>query len=146
MAKKWLKEKLVDPNLIERHVGSLREKKLSIATLNGSFDLLHAGHLHMIYQAHLQADHLIVCLNTDESIKSYKGKTRPIVSLPYRLEMIAALSFVDSVTFFEETTPIILLEKIKPDVHVNGNEYGENCIEAPTVKKIWRDDSYREAY
>lgn len=49
--------------------------------------------------------------------------------------MMAALEFVDYVTYFEETDPCAILSLIKPDVHVNGREYGENCIEAPTVKK-----------
>ncbi len=49
--------------------------------------------------------------------------------------MMAALGLVDTVTWFEETDPIALLEKINPDVHVNGAEYGANCIEAEVVKK-----------
>ena len=49
--------------------------------------------------------------------------------------MMAALGFVDYVTWFEETDPRLLLSKIKPDVHVNGAEYGQNCIEAPTVRQ-----------
>jgi rfaE bifunctional protein nucleotidyltransferase chain/domain len=102
--------------------------------LNGSFDLLHAGHLFIIYQASLQADRLIVALNSDLSIQRYKSSDRPIIPLQYRLEMIAALEFVDYVTWFDETDPCKLIEKIKPDVHVNGKEYGENCIEAPVVK------------
>ncbi len=96
---------------------------------------MHAGHLHMIYEASKQADVLIVALNTDDSIRKYKGETRPIVPLTYRLQMMAALSFVDYVTYFSEEDPIRILSLIKPDVHVNGSEYGENCIEAETVKK-----------
>jgi rfaE bifunctional protein nucleotidyltransferase chain/domain len=88
----------------------------------------------MISQAKLQADRLFVALNSDRSIQRYKGSERPIVPLVYRLEMMAALEFVDYVTWFEETTPCALLEKIRPDVHVNGAEYGADCIEAPTVK------------
>lgn len=135
MGKNWLQKKLVNPGDIEKHVQMLREKGNTIATLNGSFDLLHAGHLHMIHEAHLQANILIVCLNTDASIKKYKSKTRPIIPLKYRLEMMASLFFVDYVTWFDETDPILILNKIKPDVHVNGSEYGQNCIEATTVER-----------
>jgi D-beta-D-heptose 7-phosphate kinase/D-beta-D-heptose 1-phosphate adenosyltransferase len=106
---------------------------LTLATLNGSFDLLHAGHLYIIHQASLQADRLIVCLNTDRSIQLYKSPSRPIISLQYRLEMMAALEFVDFVTWFEEINPIAILSKIRPDVHVNGAEYGTHCVEAPIV-------------
>lgn len=96
---------------------------------------MHAGHLEIIYQASLVADILIVALNSDSSIKKYKSPNRPIIPLEERLKMMAALQFVDYVTWFDETDPIALLEKIKPDVHVNGAEYGAKCIEADTVKK-----------
>lgn len=129
----WLQKKLLNPAVLEEKIASLRKEKLTIATLNGSFDLLHAGHLYIIHQASLQADRLIVALNSDESIRQYKGATRPIVSLQYRLEMMAALEFVDFVTWFEETDPRALLTRIVPDVHVNGQEYGPDCIEARTV-------------
>lgn len=130
----WLQKKLVEPEKLEETVASLRSQGLTLATLNGSFDLLHAGHLFIIYEASKQADRLLVALNSDESIRSYKSSDRPIIPLSYRLEMIAALEFVDYVTWFEETDPRALLTKIKPDVHVNGAEYGSDCIEAETVK------------
>ncbi|MBS0648266.1 MAG: adenylyltransferase/cytidyltransferase family protein [Verrucomicrobia bacterium] len=128
-ARKW-----IEPSKLEEMVESLKKAGKTVATLNGSFDLLHAGHLHMIYEASLQADVLILALNSDSSIKKYKSPLRPIVPLEFRLRMIAALDFVDYVTSFEETDPRLLLSKIKPDVHVNGAEYGANCIEADVVK------------
>lgn len=128
------KSKVLQPEQIKDAVLSLRNKGKKIATLNGSFDLLHAGHLHIIYEASKQADILIVALNTDSSIQQYKSVHRPLVPLEYRLQMMAAIGFVDYVTWFEETTPIELLNKIQPDIHVNGSEYGQNCIEAPTVQ------------
>lgn len=127
--------KLVPPEQVEELVKTLRSCRKTIATLNGSFDLMHAGHLKIIYEASLQADALIVALNTDSSIQSYKSKDRPIVPLKYRLELMAALEFVDFVTWFDETNPRHLLARIKPDVHVNGAEYGENCIESEIVKQ-----------
>ncbi|MBF8263508.1 MAG: hypothetical protein HW387_1173 [Parachlamydiales bacterium] len=130
----YLLKKLIDPGHLEEKCLGLRARRLTIATINGSFDLLHAGHLYIIYQASMQADRLIVALNSDSSIRQYKSANRPIVSLQYRLEMIAAIEFVDYVTWFDETDPRSLLEKIKPDVHVNGKEYGEDCIEAPVLK------------
>lgn len=81
----------------------------------------------------MQADRLIVALNSDSSIRQYKGADRPIISLEYRLQMMAALEFVDYVTWFDETDPRAILGKIKPDVHVNGAEYGAGCIEAETI-------------
>lgn len=129
------KNKFLEPSHLEESVKKLRKEK-TIATLNGSFDLLHAGHLQIIFEASQMADILIVALNSDQSIKQYKSKDRPLISLEYRLQMMSALEFVSYVTYFEETDPIKLLTKIKPDVHVNGSEYGENCIEAETVKSF----------
>lgn len=129
------RQKLIPPNLLADIVQSIRDSGRTIATLNGSFDLIHAGHLQIIYEASQVADVLIAALNTDSSIQSYKGPDRPIIPLEYRLQMMAALEFVDYVTWFDEEDPRQILEKIKPDVHVNGAEYGENCIEAATVKE-----------
>ncbi len=114
---------------------NLRERNKTIATINGSFDLMHSGHLRIIYEASTLSDILIVALNSDSSIKKYKSKKRPIIELKYRIEMVSALFFVDYVTSFDETTPIKILNIIKPDVHINGKEYGKNCIEADIVKK-----------
>lgn len=129
-------KKIVAPEKIAEVSRSLKAQKKTIATLNGSFDLLHAGHLEILYQASLQADLLWVALNTDDSIRRYKSPSRPIIPLQYRLEMISALEMVDLVTWFDETDPRNLLEKICPDVHVNGSEYGPNCIEAETVERL----------
>jgi len=127
--------KVIEPLDLEKKVEEIRKEGKKIATLNGSFDLMHAGHLEMVYQASKQADILIVALNTDQSIQAYKSPLRPIISLPFRLQMMSALEMVDYVTWFEETDPRALLSRIKPDVHVNGAEYGENCIEAETVRR-----------
>lgn len=131
--KEFIQSKTIRPDQLQEQVAFLRSSGLKIATLNGSFDILHAGHLEMIYQASRQADRLIVALNSDASIKAYKSKDRPYITLEQRLAMLACISFVDFVTWFDETDPIRLLSIIKPDVHVNGSEYGANCIEAPTV-------------
>lgn len=134
MKPEWLQKKLIEPEHLEEKVAQIRARQLSLATLNGSFDLMHAGHLFIIHEASKQADRLLVALNSDSSIQQYKSPDRPIIPLSYRLEMIAALEFVDYVTWFDEIDPRVLLAKIKPDVHVNGAEYGVECIEAETVK------------
>lgn len=131
----YLQKKLIKPEFLKEKVSQLRKENKKIATLNGSFDLLHVGHLKIILEAKSQADILIMALNTDQSIKAYKSEKRPIIPLEQRLEMIAALEAVDFVTYFNETNPINILEIIKPDIHVNGKEYGNNCIEKDIVKK-----------
>ncbi len=136
--KTWAEEyrrKVILPENLEKWADQMHEKRVKITTLNGSFDLLHAGHLQIIYEASLQGDILILALNSDSSIKAYKNPARPIIPLQYRMEMIAALEFVDYVTWFNETDPRHILSLIKPQIHVNGSEYGEKCIEADVIKK-----------
>lgn len=128
------KKKLIEPAELKNVVSNLRSEKKKIATLNGSFDLLHAGHLQILFEAKQVADVLIVALNTDHSIQQYKSPKRPIIPLEYRLQLMAALEFIDYLTWFDETDPRQLLSVIQPDVHVNGAEYGENCIESETVR------------
>lgn len=129
------KKKIISKEDLSNKIRELKQSGQTIATTNGAFDLLHPGHLQIIYEASRQADLLIVALNSDLSIQKYKDMSRPIIPLQYRLEMVSALEFVSFVTWFDETNPIALLEIIQPHVHINGREYGENCIEADIVKK-----------
>ncbi len=134
--KTWAEEahkKYIAPHDVAKKVKEWKEQGKTIVTLNGSFDLLQAGHLYIIHQAKQQGDILLVALNTDASIRGYKSPDRPIISLNYRLQLMAALEFVDYLTWFDELDPRALLEKIAPHVHVNGAEYGGNCIEAEVV-------------
>jgi len=126
--------KVIEPQHLESKIHALRKAGKTIATLNGSFDLMHAGHLHIIYEASKKANVLIVALNSDASIKKYKSADRPIIKLNDRIQMMAALGFVDYVTWFDETDPCKILDIIKPNVHVNGQEYGADCIESEIVK------------
>jgi len=128
--------KFLPPERIKEQCLQVKQAGQRLVSLNGSFDLLHAGHLEMIYQASLQGDILLVALNTDRSIQEYKSPYRPIIPLEYRMQMVAALEMVDYVTCFEETDPRCLLQEIAPHVHVNGAEYGKNCIEADVVRSL----------
>ncbi len=68
-------------------------------------------------------DKLIVGLNSDTSVKKIKGPDRPINSEENRLTVLKAIKFVDEVIIFEETDPLNLIIKIKPDVLVKGSDY-----------------------
>jgi len=130
------RRKWVAPEQLEDWAVQKRNHGHSIVTLNGSFDLLHAGHLQMVYEASQQGDILIVLLNSDTSIQQYKSPDRPIIPLEYRLQMISALEWVDYVSWFDELDPRQVLSRIKPDVHTNGAEYGVNCLEAETINQV----------
>lgn len=124
---------MIEPERLASFAAKIRSEGKSLVTINGSFDLLHRGHLEMLYQASLQGDFLLVLLNSDSSIKGYKSPLRPIRPLEERMEQIAAFEWVDAVSSFDELDPRAVLGKICPEVHVNGAEYGENCIEREVV-------------
>jgi rfaE bifunctional protein nucleotidyltransferase chain/domain len=90
---------------------------------NGCFDLLHAGHVAYLQWARDQGDALIVGLNTDESVRALKGPERPLAAFEDRATVLAGLRAVDVVVGFWQRTPEVLLERIRPDVHVKSAQY-----------------------
>ena len=114
----------------------LRAQGKRIITTNGSYDIIHSGHVKSLYESKSQGDVLVVGVNSDKSVKIYKSKDRPIISEKDRMETLAGLGCVDYVFKFDETTPHKFIEKIKPDVHTNSSDYGENCVEKDAVLKV----------
>lgn len=90
---------------------------------NGCFDLLHPGHITYLEDARAMGDHLVIGLNSDDSIRRLKGEKRPINSLADRAHMLMALRAVDMVVPFSEDTPIELIKALLPDVLVKGGDY-----------------------
>ena len=94
-----------------------------IVLTNGCFDILHAGHIHLLQQAREFGDRLVVAINSDSSVKRLKGSSRPINSLERRMAILSAMSFVDWVVSFEEDTPERLITNVMPNVLVKGADY-----------------------
>ena len=90
---------------------------------NGCFDLLHPGHVSLLYQARALGDRLVVGLNTDASVRRLKGKGRPILGEQDRAAILGALACVDLVVHFDEDTPLSLIEALRPDILVKGSDY-----------------------
>ncbi len=111
-----------------------RNKGTKIVTTNGAFDMLHVGHVYSLEKAKSFGDILIVCLNSDSSIKNYKSKDRPIIPEKDRAKMLSSLEVVDYVVIFNELDPRVLLNIIKPDYHIKSN-LGFKGIERETVEK-----------
>lgn len=101
----------------------LKENGKTIVTTNGCFDILHVGHVRYLEKAKSFGDVLIVALNSDKSVKSIKGESRPINNENDRAEVLSGLKSVDYVVLFDEDSPIDLLLQIKPDVHTKGADY-----------------------
>ncbi|HYF98394.1 MAG TPA: bifunctional D-glycero-beta-D-manno-heptose-7-phosphate kinase/D-glycero-beta-D-manno-heptose 1-phosphate adenylyltransferase HldE [Coxiellaceae bacterium] len=100
----------------------------TVVMTNGCFDILHSGHVQYLQQAKNLGDHLIVAVNTDDSVSRLKGPTRPLNSLEDRLQILVALEAVDAVVEFSEDTPLRLIEAVLPDVLVKGGDYTVNEI------------------
>ena len=91
---------------------------------NGVFDILHRGHVTYLAQARAQGASLVVALNSDASVRRLgKGEDRPINACEDRMAVIAALQCADLVTWFEEDTPLALIEAAQPDVLVKGGDW-----------------------
>ena len=127
--------KIVNRGELSKLIESLREQGKTIVTMNGSFDVLHTGHVRCLQEAREQGDVLIVPLNSDKGIQSYKGKERPLIPQEDRAEMLTALTCVDYVVLFDDINPIAILSEIRPDVHCNGADWGPGCIEQETVEQ-----------
>jgi len=120
--------KIIRRSEITALVESLKVQKKKIVFTNGCFDLLHAGHVRYLTEARAQGDCLIVGLNTDRSVNRIKDPHRPLIPEDQRAEVLAALSCVSCVVFFEEPDPLTLIEAIKPDVLVKGADWSEDDI------------------
>ena len=94
-----------------------------IVFTNGCFDIVHLGHIDYLEKARNLGDRLILGLNTDASVSCIKGPLRPVVNEYARARLMAALAFVDAVTLFGESTPLELIEAVRPDVLVKGDDY-----------------------
>ncbi len=100
----------------------------TIVFTNGCFDILHVGHLDLLSRAKLFGTKLIVGINSDNSVRQIKGKSRPLVGEKERAAMLTALKVVDEVRIFDEQTPQKLIEEIKPNVLVKGGDWKINEI------------------
>lgn len=108
-----------------------------LVATSGCFDILHAGHVHLLTHARSLGDSLIVLLNSDDSVRRLKGGGRPINSQESRRYVLESLSCVDQVIVFDEDTPCDLLFKIKPDIFVKEAEYrGKDIPEVQIMNNL----------
>lgn len=99
-----------------------RQKKKVVFT-NGTFDILHRGHVTYLEQARAAGDVLVVGVNSDSSVRAYKGPGRPVNQQADRLFVLAALQCVDYVVLFSDSTPLNLILKLRPDVLAKGADW-----------------------
>lgn len=129
-----MNKKIKNQDEIVKISEKMRKKGKKIVVFNGSFDLLHIGHIRSIQQSKKQGDVLILTINSDKSVKSYKGPKLPIVPQRDRADALAALEDVDFVVLFDEITPNSVLAKIKPHIYCKSPDWGKNCIERAIIE------------
>ena len=128
--------KVVRREDIVKLVREIQSQGQTVVATNGCFDILHVGHVRYLQKTKSFADFSLVLLNSDKSVKSIKGPTRPINTELDRAEILCALSCVDFVVLFDEDSPKILLDEIKPDVYTKGADYTmETLPEADIMRK-----------
>ncbi|MEV0621525.1 PfkB family carbohydrate kinase [Nonomuraea sp. NPDC050404] len=117
--------------------GLTRSQGGRLIATGGCFDLLHAGHVSLLRRARALGDALVVCVNSDDSVRRLKGPSRPIVDVRDRVEVLRALGCVDAVLVFDDDTPVGAIEQLRPDVWVKGGDYeGEVLPESGVLGRL----------
>ena len=118
--------------VLEQAIGwrqNLREAKHRLVVTNGCFDLLHRGHVEYLARSREFGDALLVAINSDTSISSIKGPTRPVVPEMDRAYLLASLECVDAVVVFSTAKATRILAALAPDIYVKGGDYNEDTID-----------------
>lgn len=105
---------------------------------NGVFDILHRGHVTYLAQARALGASLVVGLNSDLSARSLgKGPERPLNPQDDRALVLAGLQSVDLVVLFDESTPLSLIEQVRPDIYVKGGDYDMERLPEAALVRSW---------
>jgi rfaE bifunctional protein nucleotidyltransferase chain/domain len=118
-------------------VAERRAAGARVALTNGTFDLIHVGHLRSLEQARAHGDLLVVGVNSDASVHGYKAPGRPIVPQADRAELIAGLACVDYVVIFDEPTAERLIAVLRPEVYVKGADYADKPLPERTAVEAY---------
>lgn len=121
-------DKIQTVTQLKSEVEDAKARGQQVVLTNGCFDVLHRGHLQLLYDAKALGDLLIVAINTDESVKNLKGPDRPINPEMDRAELLAALEMVDYVTLFAKPDPYDIIVALLPDVLVKGGDWQANEV------------------
>jgi D-glycero-beta-D-manno-heptose 1-phosphate adenylyltransferase len=131
-----MNKKLLIPDEIQSRLKLDRSFAHPLVFTNGVFDVLHRGHVSYLERARALGACLMVAINSDASAKRLgKGPDRPLNNAEDRAYVLAGLSCVDWVIFFEEDTPCQLIEQIKPDIYVKGGDYDMKSLEETRIVK-----------
>lgn len=128
-------KKIVTLPALQTAVQALKADGKRVVFTNGCFDILHPGHTRYLSEARQLGDHLLVAVNSDDSVRALKGPTRPILPQEVRAELLAALASVDQVVIFDDPTPFQLIQALLPDILVKGGDWAEDAIVGADIVK-----------
>jgi D-beta-D-heptose 7-phosphate kinase / D-beta-D-heptose 1-phosphate adenosyltransferase len=120
-----------------RLIAAVRAGGGTVVATGGCFDLLHAGHVATLRSARALGDCLVVCLNSDDSVRRLKGPERPLVPQADRVAVLEALGCVDAVVPFDERTPEAVLQRLRPDVFAKGGDYALADLPEAALLTTW---------
>jgi len=123
-----VQDKIIGREALAHLCAGWRVRGEKVVFTNGCFDILHQGHIHLLLQAAEQGTKLVLGLNTDASVRRLKGPGRPVNDEQSRALVMASQLFVDAVCFFDEDTPLELIQAVKPDVIVKGGDYTPETV------------------
>jgi len=130
----------IDLGICSRHISTNEAPRagsqITVFT-NGCFDLFHAGHVDLLRQARSLGDRLVVGINSDDSVRTLKGSSRPIHPMSDRCQIVAACRYVDEVHVFHELTPCNLIRQFRPHIIAKGPGYGEHNMPEAGVIREW---------
>lgn len=130
-------ERSAERQPVEALLTSVTARGGVVVATGGCFDLLHAGHVATLRAARRLGDCLVVCLNSDESVRRLKGPARPLVPAADRARVLEALECVDAVVVFEEDTPVEVIRSIRPHVWAKGGDYAGTHVPESAVLAEW---------
>jgi len=97
--------------------------------VNGTFDVLHRGHLMLLNYAKSLGDYLVVGIDTDDRVKEKKGESRPVNSTDDRAFMLMNLKSVDDVKLFSTDKELEeLVKSVKPDIMIVGSDWKDKSV------------------
>ena len=117
--------------------GEVRGRGGTVVATGGCFDILHAGHVHTLQAARALGDCLVVCLNSDASVRRLKGDGRPVVGQDDRATVLLALGCVDAVVIFDEDDPRTVLRELRPHVWAKGGDYAMSDLPEAATLAEW---------